>query len=50
MILAVKQNKVTKVDAVLEKIASLKAFYGITEQCLEQLLAASKENSEENYR
>ena len=50
MILAVKQNKVTKVDAVLEKIASLKAFYGITEQCLEQLLAAPKKNSEENYR
>lgn len=42
MILAVKKNSASSNKKVLEKIASLKDFYGIKEQCLEQLLAASE--------
>ncbi len=43
MILAVKNNNADSNEDMLEKIVSLKAFYGITEQCLERLLAESSD-------
>ncbi|CAH0991242.1 hypothetical protein SIN8267_01344 [Sinobacterium norvegicum] len=39
MILAVKRQQPFDNTEVLEQIASIKAFYGISEQCLESLLA-----------
>lgn len=41
MILAQKRRKVKDNSAVLKQVEALKAFYGITDHCLEQLLAAS---------
>ena len=40
MILAVKRKQPVDATALLEKIAQLKAFYGVTEHCLETLLRA----------
>ena len=40
MILAVKRVKATSSDEVVRQIQDIKAFYGIQEQCLEQLLRA----------
>jgi len=42
MILAVKRRQVGVNAALLEKIAQLKAFYGVQEHCLETLLQADK--------
>ncbi len=39
MILAVKRRQPKPVAPVLQQIAEVKAFYGIREQCLEQLIA-----------
>lgn len=41
MILATKRQKAKDNSAVLQQIQTLKQFYGIREQCLEQLLLAS---------
>ncbi len=41
MILAQKRRKVKDSSRVLEQIQALKAFYGITQHCLEELLAES---------
>ena len=41
MILAQKRSKAKDNRVVLEQIQALKAFYGITDHCLEQLLAES---------
>jgi hypothetical protein len=41
MILAQKRRKAKDNQAVLQQIAALKAFYGITEHCLETLLQAA---------
>ncbi|HYQ53970.1 MAG TPA: methyltransferase, partial [Pseudomonas sp.] len=38
MILAVKRKQPVAAGALLEKIAQLKAFYGVQEHCLETLL------------
>jgi hypothetical protein len=38
MILAVKRKQPVAAQALLEKIAQLKAFYGVQEHCLETLL------------
>ncbi|MDD2977330.1 SAM-dependent methyltransferase [Aquabacterium sp.] len=40
MILAVKRAKATSSEEVVRQIRDIKAFYGIQEQCLEQLLRA----------
>ena len=40
MILAVKRAKATSSEEVVRQIRDIKAFYGIQEQCLEQLLKA----------
>ena len=40
MILAVKRAKATSSEEVVRQIQDIKAFYGIQEQCLEQLLRA----------
>jgi len=40
MILAVKRKQPAEATALLEKIAQLKAFYGVQEHCLETLLRA----------
>ena len=40
MILAVKRAKATSSEEVVRQIQDIKAFYGIQEQCLEQLLKA----------
>lgn len=40
MILAVKRAKATSSEEVVHQIRDIKAFYGIQEQCLEQLLRA----------
>ncbi|CAM3926470.1 hypothetical protein CCOS865_01078 [Pseudomonas reidholzensis] len=40
MILAVKRKQPVDASALLEKIAQLKAFYGVQEHCLETLLRA----------
>jgi hypothetical protein len=40
MILAVKRRQAGDNGALLEKIAQLKAFYGVQEHCLETLLRA----------
>ena len=40
MILAVKRAKATSSEEVVRQIQDIKAFYGIQEQCLEQLLQA----------
>ncbi|MBT3294258.1 MAG: SAM-dependent methyltransferase [Verrucomicrobia bacterium] len=40
MLLAVKDARPVDRQAILEKVATLKAFYGIREHCLETLLAA----------
>lgn len=39
MILAVKRDHFSKKEEVLKQIESIKAFYGVKEQCLETLLA-----------
>ena len=40
MILATKRKKTKDNSAVLQQIAAIKQFYGIKQQCLEQLLQA----------
>lgn len=40
MILAVKRRQPVAVDALLDRINALKAFYGVQEHCLESLLRA----------
>mgnify|MGYP003530611824 FL=1 len=42
MILAVKRRQTSDPAGLLEKIQAIKAFYGITEQCLESLLRADQ--------
>ena len=43
MILAVKRDRpAAEADALWQQIADIKGFYGIREQCLEQLLAADR--------
>ena len=43
MILAVKRDRpASEADALWQQIADIKGFYGIREQCLEQLLAADR--------
>jgi hypothetical protein len=41
MILAQKRRKARDNQPILQQIAALKAFYGITEHCLETLLQAA---------
>lgn len=40
MLLAVKHSRPVDRQAILDKVAALKAFYGISEHCLETLLAS----------
>ncbi len=48
MILATRRRQAADNTAILAKIAALKQFYGIKEQCLETLLAASASDAARN--